>query len=69
MDHITDIRGLVRALGGPKEVATLVGTRPTAVYMAMHRKVIPHRWRIPLMMALESKSVNFERSLLGIDAA
>jgi hypothetical protein len=69
MDRISDIRSLIRALGGAKEVAAIVGVQPGAVYMAMHRDVIPHKWRILLLQAAKSRKIRFDGSLIGMVAA
>ena len=62
------IRDLFNALGGVKAVADMVGVRPTAVYMAMHRGSIPHRWRMTIFGEAKARSIQFNPALLGVAA-
>ena len=71
MDQISDIKSFVKALGGAKKVASLPGVSvgPGAVYMAMCRGVIPHKWRLPMLVEAKSKRLKFDPALLGMEAA
>jgi len=69
MQSISTIRGLFESLGGMRAIADLVGVKQTAVYMAMQRGSIPHRWRMPLYQAATSRSIKFDPALLGLEAA
>lgn len=69
MKQISTMRGFFDALGGMQAVADLVGVKPTAVYMAVNRGSIPHRWRLTLWQKAKSMKVPVDPSILGVDAA
>ena len=69
MEQASDIKAFVKALGGAKKVAALTGVGPGAVYMAILRGTIPHKWRLPMFAEAKAKKVKFDPSLLGLEAA
>lgn len=69
MEPQSTMRDLFKALGGAQAVADLVKVSPGAVYMALNRGSIPHRWRIPLYKELTARNVQFDPALLGLEAA
>lgn len=61
--EITTIKELFERLGGAKQVAQIVSTGPTAVYMAVNRGSIPYRWRIPLMKEASRRELSVSSDL------
>ena len=69
MNQISTIRNFFDALGGMQSVADLVGVKQTAVYMAVNRGSIPHRWRMTLFQEAKARKVKFNPEILGLNAA
>jgi nitrogen regulatory protein PII-like uncharacterized protein len=69
MNEISDIKGFIDALGGAKAVAALNRVGVTAVYMAVNRGSIPHKWRLPMFEEAKSRKIKFAPSLLGVGGA
>jgi hypothetical protein len=63
------MRDLFKALGGAKAVADMMCVSQTAVYMAIQRGTIPHRWRIRLLKELTERGIPYDPALLGMEAA
>ncbi len=66
--QITTIKDLVNAMGGAKAVADQYHVSTSAVYMAIHRDSIPHRWRLPLHTEAKRKRLAVDPKLFGLDA-
>ncbi len=65
--QITTIKDLVNAMGGAKAVAAQFDMSPTAVYMAIHRDSIPHRWRLHLHTEAKRKRLAVDPKLFGLE--
>ena len=67
--EITTIKDLFNALGGAKTVSHMMNVSPTAVYMAINRETIPHRWRLAIYQEIKRRRMNVAPQLLGMEAA
>lgn len=57
---------VIAELGGPSEVAKLVGVSLPAVSNVKSRGSFPYRWRIPIMQEAQRRNLQIDPALLGL---
>jgi hypothetical protein len=67
MQSISTAKQAIDALGGPKAVATWLGTSPDAVLMMRHRGNIARGYHLHFWVTLKSMGLAIEPSLFGLD--